>query len=303
MQDRLQALHIFMRVAQLGSFTKAGDSLGLSKTHVSNVVQQLEKQLGCRLLHRTTRSVSLTQDGQLCVERSAVLLDEYQELESLFQQQATQISGVLRLDMSTGMARHVLMPRLAAFLQLYPNIKLEISSTDRKVDVVAEGFDCVIRVGSVDDEGLVARKVADLPMRNLASPGYIDRYGMPHALHDLVGHQLVHYVSVLGQHSSFFEYVEQGQVKKLAMAGAITVNNADAYNAACIAGLGIIQAPIVGATAQLNSGDLLDILPQYRCAPMPVWVLYPHRRHLSRRLQVFIQWFEQQLLQYMQAAC
>lgn len=292
---------MFIRVAQLGSFTKAGASLGLSKTHVSNVVQQLEQHLGCRLLHRTTRSVSLTQDGQLCYDRSLLLLDEYQELESLFQQQSSQISGVLRLDMSTGMARNVLMPNLADFMQQYPNIKLELSSTDRKVDLVAEGFDCVIRVGSVDDEGLVARKIAQLPMRNLASQAYIARFGMPQTLADLAQHQLVHYVNVLGQQNSYFEYTEQGLEKTLTMPGVVTVNNADAYSAACLAGLGIIQAPVIGAAGYLQSGALLDILPEYRCAPMPVWLLYSHRRHVSRRLQVFMQWFEQQLQRYLQA--
>lgn len=300
MQDKLQALQIFIRVVQLGSFTKAGASLGLSKTHVSNVVQQLEQHLSCRLLHRTTRSVSLTPDGQLCYDRSLVLLDEYHELESLFQQQTQQISGVLRLDMSTGIARYVLMPHLPDFLQQYPNIKLELSSTDRKVDLVAEGFDCVIRVGSVDDEGLVARRLAELPMRNLASPAYIARSGMPQTLADLSQHHLVHYVSVLGQQNSVFEYTEHGLHKTLAMRGAVTVNNADAYNAACLAGLGIIQAPVIGVTAHLDGGTLLDILPQYRCAPMPVWLLYPHRRHVSRRLQVFMSWFEQQLQHYLQ---
>ena len=301
MQDKLQALQMFIRVAQLGSFTRAGASLGLSKTHVSNVVQQLEQHLGCRLLHRTTRRVSLTQDGQLCYDRSLLLLDEYQELENLFQQQSSQVSGVLRLDMSTGMARHILMPQLPDFMQQYPNIRLEVSSTDRKVDLVAEGFDCVIRVGSVGDEGLVARKLAQLPMRNLASPAYIFRFGMPQNLADLAQHQLLHYVSVLGQHNSYFEYTEHGQEKTLSMPGMVTVNNADAYTAACLAGLGIIQAPVIGAAAYLQSGALLDILPQYRCAPMPVWLLYPHRRHVSRRLQAFIQWFEQQLQQYLQA--
>ena len=265
------------------------------------MVQQLEQHLGCRLLHRTTRRVSLTQDGQLCYDRSLLLLDEYQELESLFQQQSSQISGVLRLDMSTGMARNVLMPNLADFMQQYPNIKLELSSTDRKVDLVAEGFDCVIRVGSVDDEGLVARKIAQLPMRNLASQAYIARFGMPQTLADLAQHQLVHYVNVLGQQNSYFEYTEQGQEKTLTMPGVVTVSNADAYSAACLAGLGIIQAPVIGAAGYLQSGALLDILPEYRCAPMPVWLLYSHRRHVSRRLQVFMQWFELQLQQYLQA--
>lgn len=295
MQDRLQAMQIFMRVAELQSFTQASVSLGLSKTHVSNVVAQFETFLGARLLQRTTRTVRLTQDGQSCYERCKSLLAEFQELESLFQLQAEQVSGRLRVDMSTGIARNLVLPKLAEFIEQYPHIEIELSSTDRKVDVVAEGFDCVIRVGSVQQEGLIAKTLGHFKMQNCVSPAYIAKYGRPENLEDLTlhNHKLVHYVSQLGGTDSGFEYQDPHthqanltiQLPKL-----ITVNNADAYSSACLAGLGIIQVPSIGVAKYLHTGELVEILPNYPAPPMPVSLLYPHRRHLSKRLQVFMAW-------------
>ncbi|MGI2132184.1 LysR family transcriptional regulator [Shewanella baltica] len=304
MQDRLQAMQIFMRVAELQSFTQASVSLGLSKTHVSNVVAQFETFLGARLLQRTTRTVRLTQDGQSCYERCKSLLAEFQELESLFQLQAEQVSGRLRVDMSTGIARNLVLPKLAEFIEQYPHIELELSSTDRKVDVIAEGFDCVIRVGSVQQEGLIAKKLGHFKMLNCVSPAYIAKYGKPESLEDLTqqNHKLVHYVSQLGGTDSGFEYQDphthQGNLT-IQLPQLITVNNADAYSSACLAGLGIIQVPSIGVAKYLNTGELVEILKNYPAPPMPVSLLYPHRRHLSKRLQVFMAWLNQQMTPFL----
>ena len=304
MQDRLQAMQIFMRVAELQSFTQASVSLGLSKTHVSNVVAQFETFLGARLLQRTTRTVRLTQDGQSCYERCKSLLAEFQELESLFQLQAEQVSGRLRVDMSTGIARNLVLPKLAEFIEQYPHIELELSSTDRKVDVIAEGFDCVIRVGSVQQEGLIAKKLGHFKMQNCVSPAYIAKYGRPESLEDLTlhNHKLVHYVSQLGGTDSGFEYqaphTHQGSLT-IQLPKLITVNNADAYGSACLAGLGIIQVPSIGVAKYLHTGELVEILPNYPAPPMPVSLLYPHRRHLSKRLQVFMAWLNQQMTPFL----
>ncbi|EGT3626817.1 LysR family transcriptional regulator [Morganella morganii] len=304
MQDRLQAMQIFMRVAELQSFTQASVSLGLSKTHVSNVVAQFETFLGARLLQRTTRTVRLTQDGQSCYERCKSLLTEFQELESLFQLQAEQVSGRLRVDMSTGIARNLVLPKLAEFIEQYPHIELELSSTDRKVDVIAEGFDCVIRVGSVQQEGLIAKKLGHFKMLNCVSPAYIAQYGKPESLEDLTqhNHKLVHYVSQLGGTDSGFEYqaphTHQGNLT-IQLPKLITVNNADAYGSACLAGLGIIQVPSIGVAKYLHTGELVEILPNYPAPPMPVSLLYPHRRHLSKRLQVFMAWLNQQMTPFL----
>ncbi len=289
--NQLDAMQIYRRVAELASFTQAADSLGLPKASISTAVQQLEALLGTRLLHRTTRKVQMTQDGQTFYERSTDLLADFDELRTLFQHSESALSGRLRVDMSSGIAKHIVLPRLPEFLRAHPELEVELSSTDRRVDLVREGFDCVVRVGALLDSTLVARPLGSYRVINAVSRGYIAEYGVPQKLDDLHAHRLVHYVSNLGAKSSGFEYVdESGTERFIAMAGALTVNNSDAYLAACLAGLGIIQTPDVGLRAYLRSGELVEVLPQYREAPLPVSLLYAHRRHLPRRVQAFMSW-------------
>ncbi len=288
--NRLDAMQSFVRVAELASFTKAADSLGLPKASVSTSIQQLESLLNTRLLHRTTRKVQLTQDGQVYYERCKDLLADMDELEGLFQQGASNLSGRLRVDMPSGMAKMRVIPRLPELLAQHPQLQVEISSTDRRVDVIREGFDCVVRVGKLSDSSLIARPLGKLELLNCVSPDYIAQFGTPQTLDDLANHQLVHYVTTLGSKSSGFEYTEQGDVKFIAMAGNITVNNSDAYSAACIAGFGIAQIPRIGAQDYLAQGKLVEVLKNYRAEAMPVSLIYPNRRNLSRRVQVFMDW-------------
>jgi DNA-binding transcriptional LysR family regulator len=292
-------LQIFARVAELASFTKAADSLGLPKASVSSAIQQLESQLSTQLLHRTTRKVQMTQDGQVFYERCKDMLADMDELEGLFQQDSTGLTGRLRIDMPNKMGRDLIIPNLPAFLQQHPQLALEISSTDRRVDVIREGFDCVIRAGRLNDSSLIARHLGGLTLINCASPEYLARYGTPQSPADLAQHQLVHYVTNLGAKPLGFEYVVQGELQFLEMPGAITVNNADAYTEACLAGLGIIQVPLVGARAYLKSGQMVQILEQYRAEPIPVSVIYPNRRNLSRRARVFIDWVSELIKNYL----
>lgn len=296
--NRLDAMQIFVRVAELASFTKAADSLGLPKASISTGVQQLESLLGTRLLHRTTRRVQLTLDGQIFYERSKDLLADMDDLEGLFQQGASNLTGRLRIDMPSSMAKNRVIPRLPEFLARHPQLQVEISSTDRRVDLIREGFDCVVRVGKLGDSSLIARPLGVLALLNCASPDYIARFGVPLTLADLSQHQLIHYVPTLGSKSSGFEYIDQGEVKHLAMQGNISVNNSDAYSAACLAGFGIAQIPRVGAQDYLAQGELVEILPAYRAEPMPVSLLYPNRRNLSRRVQVFMDWISELITAY-----
>lgn len=288
--NRFDAMQSFVRVAELASFTKAADSLGLPKASISTSVQQLESLLNTRLLHRTTRKVQLTQDGQMYYERCKDLLADMDELEGLFQQGASNLTGRLRVDMPSGMAKNLIIPHLSELLAQHPQLQVEISSTDRRVDVVREGFDCVIRVGKLSDSSLIARPLGKLELLNCVSPAYIAQFGTPQTLDDLANHQLIHYVTTLGSKSSGFEYIEKDQVKFMAMAGNITVNNSDAYSAACLAGFGIAQIPRIGAQDYLAQGKLVDVLKDYRAEAMPVSLIYPNRRNLSRRVQVFMDW-------------
>ncbi|MDO8248722.1 MAG: LysR family transcriptional regulator [Rhodoferax sp.] len=296
----IERMHIFTRVAELSSFTQAAEALSLPKASASTAVQQLETVLGTRLLHRTTRRVQLTQDGQAFYERCKDLLAEMDELQTMFQQPGAQaLRGRVRLDMSTGVARNAVIPRLPELLQANPLLEVELSSTERRVDLIREGFDCVLRGGPVSDPGLIARPLGHLRMINCASPAYLQAHGTPKTLADLASHQLVHYVSTLGAKSGGFDYVAGDEDCKLSMAGAVTVNNAEAYTAACLAGLGFIQVPVVGVQDLIAQGRLMEVLPEYVARPMPLTLLYANRRNLSKRVRAVMDWLAGVLAAYL----
>jgi DNA-binding transcriptional LysR family regulator len=286
----LEAMQVFVRVAEQGSFTRAAESLGLLKATASVAVRELENSLGTRLLHRTTRKVQMTLDGQLYYERCKELLSELDNLQTMFQQSGESLRGRLRVDMPSGIARLYVIPRLPEFLQVHPHIELELSSTDRLVDPIQEGFDCVLRAGAPRDPQLIARPLGRLILINCASVDYLRRRGTPRTLADLAEHDLIHYVSRLGSKSEGFEYPQSGEYRTLAMSGPLVVNNSDAYNAACLAGLGMIQAPEIGVREHVARGVLVELLPRYRPEPMSLSLLYAHRRNLPKRVRVFMDW-------------
>jgi DNA-binding transcriptional LysR family regulator len=294
----LEHMRIFSRVAELSSFTQAADHLGLPRATVSTAVQQLENLLGARLLHRTTRRVLQTQDGQAFYERCNDALADMDELQTMFQQKnANALKGRVRIDMSTIMARNAVLPRLPELLQAHPLLEVELSSTERRVDLIREGFDCVLRAGRAEP-GLIAKPLCNLRMVNAASPAYVSRFGQPQTLADLAQHRLVHYVAVLGAKSGGFEYL-QGEVdKSLAMPGPLSVNNAEAYQAAAVAGLGLIQAPYVGLRDLLASGQLLTLLPAFEARPMPLSLVYASRRNQSTRVRVVMDWLSAVVTDY-----
>jgi DNA-binding transcriptional LysR family regulator len=298
--DRLDQLRSFLRVAELGSFTAAADQLGLPKASVSLAVQRLEAEVGVQLLHRTTRRVQLSADGAQFQQRARDLLDDMEELQGMFRRDTGQLKGRLRVDMSSGLARQLVVPHLPAFLDRHPGLEIELSGTDRRVDLVREGFDCVLRVGPLDDNTLVARPLGVMHIVNCASPGYLASHGVPHTLDNLAAHALIHYVGTLGQRSPGFEYHDGQDYRSLPMRGAVTVNSGEAYSAAALAGLGIIQVPRLGARQALAAGTLVEVLPQCVAEPMPVTLLYAQRRHLPRRAAAFMDWVAELLVPELQ---
>lgn len=288
--NTLESMQVFVRVAEQASFTKAADGLGMLKATVSQAVQQLENSVGTRLLHRTTRKVQLTLDGQAYYDRCKELLGEFDTIQAMFQRSGEAVRGRLRVDLPSRLARSYIIPALPEFLKAHPQIEFELSTTDRLVDLVQEGFDCVLRVGTPRDPQVIARPVGELKFSNYASADYLRRRGTPKTLEDLAEHDLVHYVTTLGSKSEGFEYPEGDGFRLLAMKGPIVVNSSDAYNAACLAGLGIIQAPEIGMREEIARGEVVEILPQLKPAPMPVSLLYAHRRNLPKRVRVFMDW-------------
>jgi DNA-binding transcriptional LysR family regulator len=298
--ENTDAIKRFVRVAELGSFTKAADALGLPKASVSLAVQQLENRLGTQLLHRTTRKVQLTPDGQIFYERGKDVLAEMDELDSLFQTDDASIRGLIRVDMSYPMAHNIVIPRLSEFLSRYPNLQVDLSSTDRQVDLIAEGFDCVIRTGKLQDSGLIVRHLGVLTQINYASPAYLAQNGEPLKLEDLSRHWLIHYCVNAATKFDMFEYWDGQACQRVSMPSRLSVNNADGYQAACLAGLGIIQAPLIGGAKLIAEGKLVEILKGYRAPAMPVSLVYPHRRNLSKRVRIFMDWLSDLVQQHKQ---
>ena len=195
--QNLEPILIFITVAEMGSFTHAADSLGIQKGRASTAVRKLEEDVGVRLLHRTTRSVQLTEDGRVFHARARDLLADVDDLHSMFASDRVALRGRLRVDLPSEVARTTIVPALPAFMATYPELELEVSSTDRQVDLVQEGFDCVLRLGPIGDETLIARPLGKLRMVNAASPAYLARYGVPRSLEDLQHqkHRAIHFAT------------------------------------------------------------------------------------------------------------
>ena len=243
--QNLEPLLIFVTVAEMGSFTRAADSLGIQKGRASAAVRKLEEDVGARLLHRTTRSVQLTEDGRAFHARARDLLAEVDDLYSMFAGDRVALRGRLRVDLPTEVARTTIVPALPDFMATYPELELEVSSTDRQVDLVQEGFDCVLRLGPIGDETLIARPLGLLRMVNAASPAYLARYGVPRSLDDLrrQEHRTVHFSTMLGARPMGWEYPDGDSYATLQLPGALHVNSAQTYEAAALAGLGLISGP------------------------------------------------------------
>ena len=290
--DRIDLFRVFARVVELASFTRAADSLALPRSSVSAAIAELEGRVGARLLHRTTRKVSPTQDGLAFYERSIRVIADVEETEGLFRQSGTKPSGKLRVDVPGRIGRLVIAPALPTFLDAYPDIDIDIDlgATDRAVDLVEEQIDCVLRVGPRVDSALIAAPVGELLLINVASPSYLARRGMPQTPDDLDDHWAVNYASPSTGRVEPWEWLEGGALRTRPMRGRVTVNNAEAYIACCLAGLGLIQIPAYDVREHLDAGELIEVMPWHRAEPLPMTLLYPHRRHLSRRVQVFADW-------------
>lgn len=253
--------------------------------------------MGARLLHRTTRKVAPTQDGATFYERCQLVMADVEEIENIFRQTAARPSGRLRVDVPGRIGRLVVAPALPAFLDFYPEIDVDLGVTDRAVNLVEDRVDCVLRVGPLSDSGLIARPIGKLPLINVASPDYLARFGMPSSPDDLGEHWAVNYASPSTGRVEDWEWIEGGDIRSAPVRGRVTVNSAESYIACCLAGLGLIQIPAYDVKEHLRSGELVEVLRDYRAEPMQMTLLYPHRKHLARRLQVFADWLEDLLRQ------
>lgn len=286
--DQVKAMKVFVRVYERSSFTLAAEDLDLPRATVSHTVGQLETWLGTRLLERSTRKVRPTLDGEAYYLRCVHLLAELEDAAQAFRSVAPH--GRLRVDLHGTLARHFVIPALPGFMARYPDIELVISEADRFVDLIGEGVDCVLRAGTLSDSSLIGRRVASLPQVTCASPGYLRRFGTPTDVESLAAHRAVNYLSKGSNRLLPFEFCVDGQLREVPIPGAITVFGAEVYTASALAGLGLIQVPRYRVASQLEQGLLCEVLEHCPPPPMPVSVLYPHNRHMSPRVRVFVDW-------------
>ncbi|WMD21616.1 LysR family transcriptional regulator [Achromobacter seleniivolatilans] len=292
--DKLDQYRVFIQVAEMGSFIKAAHTLDLPRASVSAAVQQLESQAGARLLHRTTRRVHLTSDGAQLLERVRQLLADAEDIDQLFKTNQHKVTGKLTVDVPSRIARRLIAPALPGLLRRYPKLQLTLGSTDRSIDLVQDGVDCAVRIGSLNDSSLAVRPLGHIALINCASPAYLREHGVPEQPSDLAsGHWTVGYASPTTGRELPWEHVSSGgQEETTNIPSRVIVNNAESYIACCRAGLGLIQIPRFDVKHLLDTGELVEVMPEYRARAMPVSMLYPHRRQRSRRLGVFVEWFE-----------
>ncbi|WP_024681223.1 LysR family transcriptional regulator [Pseudomonas syringae] len=290
--DRFDAMQAFARVVETGSFTKAAGTLHMSKTSVTQLVQQLEARLRVRLLNRTTRKVNVTADGAVYYERVVRLLADMDDAETSLSGAASLPRGRLRVDVPSPLASMLLMPAMPAFHARYPDIQIDMGVSDRIVDLIGENVDCVVRGGEITDQSLMARHVGDLQLGVYAAPGYLQRMGTPAHPLDLENssHRIVGYLWARTGKALPYAMHRDGEQVRVQGRYALTVDDGNAYIAAGLAGMGILWLPDYMARPYLARGDLVPLFQDWQLDSMPMYVAFPPNRHVSIKVRVFIDW-------------
>ncbi len=281
-------MRAFTRVVERRSFAQAASDIGLPRSRASEAVQQLERQLGVRLLARTTRKVTLTVEGEGYYRRCLAILSAIDDADAAAAQ--TVPAGPLRIDVHSRFAQQYLLPGLPGFLERYPNIQLHIGEGDRLIDLVAEGVDCAIRVGKPADSGLVGRKLGVLAEGTFASPAYLARHGVPKSPNDLEGHRMIGFVSSATRAIMPLEFQFDGGVRMVSLPVSVTVSAAATNASLARLGFGLVQVPRYRVAHELETGALVEVLADCPPTASPVYLLYLEGRQLSPRVRVFIEW-------------
>lgn len=292
--DRFDALQAFVRVVEAGSFTKAAQTLHMSKTTVSQLIQQLENRLRVRLLNRTTRKVQVTADGEAYYARVVRLLADLKDADASLSGGAAVPSGRLRVDAPSPFALMVLVPGLPEFHAQYPEIQLDLGVSDRMVDVIGDNVDGVIRGGELPDSTLIARRIAELPFGFYAAPAYLERVGRPaHPLElEAAPHRVVGFLSARSATVAPMVMEREGERVRLRGRYAVALDDGNACLAAGLAGMGVLCLPSYMAQESVKRGELATLFEDWRVEPMPLHLLLPPNRHISAKLRVFIAWVE-----------
>ena len=290
--DRLDAMKLFTRVVERRSFTRAAQDLSVPRSTATQVIQQLEERLGARLLQRTTRTVRPTLDGEAYYRRCVPILDDIENAEGAFR--GANPRGLLRVEVQGTLARHFLLPAIPDFLERYPDIEIAMSESDRWVDVVREGVDCVLRYGALPDSDLVARTVTTLRRITCAAPSYLERFGIPRHPDEMIHHRAVGIRSLTTGSLTPFEFTRDGETKRVDVGAPFSVTGTESFRDGVLLGLGLAQMPVFHIERDLAEGHLVEVLAEFPPLAVPVSVLYPTSRPLSSRVRLFIDWVMRQ---------
>lgn len=294
--DKLNAMSAFVQVVEQQSFTKAAQILNLPRSTLTDAIKQLEAQLNTRLLFRTTRQVRTTDDGQFYYERCKYILAYINESDHDFLNAKPQ--GTLKIAVHGLFAAHFILPHLYKFQLEYPDIQLQLIESDRYVDVIKEGIDCVIRIGQLNNSELIVRHLGHLQQITLASPIYLEKYGMPKHLDNLQGHFMVGFYSSARQKPLPLEFIIQNKTQFYNLPFMIQVNGANTYLAAAQQHFGIIQVPRYAHIKELEQKLLYPILEHCSVPSMPVSLLYSSKTLVPPKQKVFIEWIVELFKKY-----
>ena len=298
--DRFDAMQAFARVVEAGSFTRAAETLHMSKTSVTQLVQQLEARLRVKLLNRTTRKVNLTADGAVYYERVVRLLDDLDDAETSLSSASTVPRGRLRVDVPSPLARLILLPALPVFHARYPDIQIDMGVSDRIVDLIGEKVDCVVRGGELTDQSLMARRVGDLQLGVYAAPSYLVRLGTPAHPRELEDshHRIVGFLWARSGKALPYAMHRAGESIHIQGRYVLAVDDGNAYLAAGLAGMGVLWLPDYMSAPHVAQGELVALFEEWRLDPMPMYVAFPPNRHISIKLRVFIDWVAELMAQH-----
>jgi len=288
--DKLQAMTLFVRVVDTGGIARAAEGLRIPKATATTLLQKLEASLGAKLLHRTTRRISVTADGAAYYARAAAILADVQEAEEALSQRSAAPHGRVRVDAPTLIARSVIVPALPDFFARYPDIELALACNERQFDLVAEGIDCALWAGEVADPKLVARRVGFLYFATCAAPAYLAAHCAPAHPRELADHRCINHFSPRTGETVEWVFSKGGERVQAVFPGHVALEDENSYVSAAEAGLGIARMPAFVVKEAMERGALDLVLADWLAEPLPLHVVYPQRRHLSRRVRVFVDW-------------
>jgi len=286
--DQFDSMRLLVRVVERQSFSAAASDLGMPRSSATTAIKQLEQRLGARLLQRTTRHVTPTLEGEIYYRRCKAILAEIEDAEAALT--GSEVRGLLRIEVHGPMARNFILPELPAFLERHPALSLHIGEGDRFVDIVREGFDCVVRAGEIADSDMIIRRLGMAREATFASPAYLERHGIPRTLDDLQGHEMIGFASSRTGQVLPLEFTVKGELRTMVLPSRITVTNSETYADLARLGFGLMQAPRYRYADDIAAGTLVELLPDHPPSPTPISVLYPRSRQLSPRVRVFIDW-------------